>query len=92
MNEILEFINRRFKTDCNWLNGNCYYFALILNDRFPGGTIYYDVIYGHFIYQYKGKYYDWSGEMNPNGYLVDWSKFDEYDSLQKKHIVEGCLM
>ena len=92
MNEVLEFIRRRFKSDCNWLNGNCYYFALILDDRFPGGTIYYDVIYGHFIYQYKGKYYDWSGETNPNGYLVDWSKFDEYDSLQKKHIIEGCLM
>lgn len=92
MNEVLEFISRRFKADCNWLNGNCYYFALILNNRFPGGTIYYDVIYGHFIYQYKGKYYDWSGEINSNGYLVDWSKFDEYDSLQKKHIIEGCLM
>ena len=33
-NEIIEFINRRFKLDCNWTNGNCYYFALILADRF----------------------------------------------------------
>lgn len=61
MDPVKEFIDRRFKADCNWLNGNCYYFALILSDRFPGGTIYYDVIYGHFIYLYEGKYYDWSG-------------------------------
>lgn len=92
MDPVKEFIDRRFKADCNWLNGNCYYFALILSDRFPGGTVYYDVIYGHFIYLYKGKYYDWSGEMKPDGHLVEWAKFDEYDSLQKKHIIEGCLM
>lgn len=92
MDEVLEFINRRFKNDCNWINGNCYYFALILNDRFPDGEIYYDVIYGHFIYFYNGKYYDWSGEVQQYGYIVNWSKFDEYDSLQKKHIIEGCLM
>lgn len=45
MDPVKEFIDRRFKADCNWLNGNCYYFALILSDRFPGGTVYYDVIY-----------------------------------------------
>ena len=33
--EILDFINRRFKgTNANWLCGNCYWFARILKDRF----------------------------------------------------------
>jgi hypothetical protein len=91
MDTVIEFINRRFKIDCHWLDGNCYYFALILSDRFPGGIICYDVIYGHFVYFYEGKYYDWSGEIQPEGHLVEWSKFDEYDSLQKYHVIEGCL-
>ena len=25
MEEILEFIKRRFPTDCHWVDGNCFY-------------------------------------------------------------------
>lgn len=89
---VLEFIHRRFPVDCNWISGNCYYFALILKDRFPGGTVYYDVIDGHFVYLYNGRYYDWTGIIEPKGYLVEWDKFAEYDIIQKKRIVEDCLM
>lgn len=92
MDEILEFINRRFKQDCNWLNGNCYYMSIILKDRFPDGSIWYDVINGHFMFLCNGKYYDWTGIVEPNGYLVEWNKFDAYDSLQKKIIIRDCLM
>lgn len=92
MNEILEFIKRRFSTDCNWTTGNCYYFAVILLSRFPTGVIYYDVIYGHFVFKYKNHYYDWTGEIVPKGYLVEWDKFEEYDLLQKQTIVRDCLM
>jgi len=91
MNEILEFIKRRFSTDCNWTTGNCYYFATILLSRFPEGIIYYDVIYGHFIFKYEGFYYDWTGCVEPKGYLVEWDKFGEYDSLQKQRIVCDCI-
>lgn len=92
MDEVLDFIKRRFPNDCNWLNGNCYYFSLILKARFPQGIIYYDVINGHFIFEYKSKYYDWSGEIQPNEHLVEWNKFDEYDCLQKQHIIRDCVM
>lgn len=91
-NEVLEFIQRRFKDDCKWLDGNCYYFAVILKDRFPKGKIYYDVIYGHFIFEYQNKYYDWSGIVKQFGYLVEWGKFDEYDSTQKERVVKGCIL
>lgn len=91
MNVILEFIKRRFPTDCNWLTGNCYYFSLILKDRFPSGIIYYNVILGHFVFKYEDKYYDWTGEIMPEGYLVEWEKFDEYDELQKQVIVRDCI-
>ena len=28
--EILNFIEKRFPIDCNWMNGNCLWFAIIL--------------------------------------------------------------
>ena len=91
-NEVLEFIQRRFESDCNWMTGNCYYFAVILKDRFPEGRIYYDVIYGHFIFQYQDKYYDWTGiYKTTDGILAAWDEFDEYDSIQKKVIVRDCI-
>ena len=92
MNEILEFIRCRFSVDCNWTTGNCYYFAIILLSRFTEGIIYYDVIYGHFVFEYKNHYYDWTGEIEPKGCLVEWDKFDEYDSLQKQRIIRDCLL
>lgn len=92
MDEVLDFIKRRFPDDCNWLNGNCYYFAQILKIRFPHGIIFYDVINGHFIFQYNSKYYDLPGEIHPDGHLVEWDKFDRYDSLQKQRIIRDCVM
>ena len=57
-NEVLEFTHRRFPVDCHWLDGNCYFFALILLDRFPIGKILYDVIDGHFVCEIDGKKYE----------------------------------
>lgn len=91
MNEVLEFIHRRFPVDCNWLTGNCYHFSVILKDRFPHGSIYYDVINGHFVFKYEDYYYDWSGEVSPKGYLVEWDMFDDYDSNQKRIIIRDCI-
>jgi hypothetical protein len=90
--QILEFIHRRFKNDCNWTTGNCYYFAIILKDRFPEGKIFYDVILGHFVFCYENKFYDWTGCIKPYGYLVEWDKFDDYDTLQKQVIIRDCIM
>lgn len=91
-NKILEFIHRRFPTDCNWVTGNCYYLAQILHFRFPDSKIYYEVISGHFLTLINGKYYDWTGIVEPEGYLVEWEKFDEYDALQKQVIIRDCVM
>ena len=93
MNEILEFIHRRFPSDSNWINGNCYYFAIILKDRFPEGRIYYDVVYGHFIVKISDYYYDWTGilENLDEKYLVPWDEFENYDSLQYERVIRDCL-
>ena len=91
-NEVLEFIQRRFKDNCNWMTGNCYYFAIILKDRFPDGKMYYDIVYGHFIFEYQNKYYDWHGAVKSIGYLVEWDKFGEYDFLRRERIVRDCIL
>jgi hypothetical protein len=88
---IIEFIKRRFKTDCNFLNGNCYYFAVILKARFPEGDIYYDVVNGHFVFKYKGKFYDFTGETKVDT-PVKWDDFDSYDTFQKQRVIEGCIL
>lgn len=62
MDEVEQFIRRRFRGDNNWLSGNCLWFSLILKKRFPGGRIYYLPIQGHFVYMYHGEYYDWCGK------------------------------
>lgn len=92
VNEVLEFIQRRFKDDCSWMNGNCYYFAIILKDRFPDGKLYYDVTYGHFVFQYKYSFYDWTGIIKEHGRLVEWDKFDEFDTAQKDRIIRDCIL
>lgn len=92
-NEVLDFINKRFKKDCDWLTGNCYYFTLILKDRFPEGHIYYDVINGHFVFAYKCYIYDWTGIIkNVDGILIRWEDFNSYDPLQRERIVRDCIM
>lgn len=91
MDEILEFIKRRFPVDCNWITGNCYWFSVILHHKYPSSIIYYDVINGHFMTLIDGKYYDWTGIIEPDGYLVEWDKFDEYDSLLKQRIIRDCI-
>jgi hypothetical protein len=91
MAKVVEFIKRRFPTDCNWTNGNCYYFALILSNRF-NGIIYYDVIDGHFICKIDNNYYDYFGIVDINNrILVEWNKFQEYDSLQYERIMQDVI-
>lgn len=89
---VEEFIRRRFPVDCNWIDGNCYYFAIVLLSRFPTGEIYYDVILGHFLFKYEDQYYDWTGHVVPDGILIQWDKFDDYDQLQKQIITRDCIM
>lgn len=93
MNEVLEFIHRRFPMNSNWLDGNCYYFAIILKDRFPEAIIYYEVIYCHFVVKISGYYYDWSGllENVDEQHLVPWCAFEVYDAIQYKRVIQDCI-
>lgn len=89
--KIKEFTSRF--TDNNWTTGNCYYFSLILKDRF-NGEIYYDTIQGHFCVKIEESFYDYNGVYNPikNDATIKWSEFDKYDSLQYQRIIRDCIL
>lgn len=95
MSDVLNFINRRFRESFSWLTGNCYYFALILSDRFKG-DIYYNVVDGHFITKIDGVYYDHTGVLTFQEkdlkYIISWKDFKDYDSLQYERIIRDCLL
>ena len=89
---VVEFIKRRFPEDSHWTDGNCYYFALILKDRFEDGIILYDVIEGHFVFQRHGVKFDWRGVVDESGEhnYVEWDKFNEYDHEQYCRVANDC--
>lgn len=92
--KIEEFIKKRFPQDCNWTTGNCYYFAKILQARFPEGRIWYEVIYGHFVYELYYQFYDWTGKVKSSAdkKYIPWDELDEYDPYVKERIIRDCIL
>jgi len=66
--KVLDFI-RQFKSynkeevlENTFLKGFCYYFSIILQERF-GGEILYEPVEGHFIIKIDDRYYDIRGDV-----------------------------
>lgn len=73
--------------------GNCYYFALILKDRF-NGDIMYNEIEGHFACRIKRKLYDITGCCD-NLYVGDWISWENYKIVEpnrSKGIIRDCIL
>ncbi len=92
MYEILSFIEKRWKKDANWLDGNCYWFAHILKTRFPFLEIYYLPIVGHFICGDDESFYDWTGVVNPEEEPILFNLIAETDPLWYDRIVRDCIL
>lgn len=98
MDKIEEFINRRFQSDCDWLEGNCYYFARILKMRFKG-EIWYDLVEGHFLFRSFDKFYDWGGWREEYDFskpetvenLVKWADYKRVDPVHYERIVRDVI-
>lgn len=88
--QILDFIKRRFPTDNNWCNGNCYWFAYILKGRF-NGQIYYEVVNNHFIVKINDKFYDWHGEYQPQYEVYPWEEYIDIDNLDFLRLFHDCV-
>ena len=88
--EILEFINRRWKADADWCTGNCWYFASILIERFPHLSRYYFPVQGHFVAGDGERYYDWSGECNTEYAIYKWEDLYKTDKLWAERLMRDC--
>lgn len=86
-----------------FMEGSCYWFAKILQDRFPNGKILYDVIGNHFLY-YGGNtinieengIFDITGEVTQiyvpwilQGSVVEWETYP--DDIHKERIWRDCI-
>lgn len=62
--EVVEFIRRRFKNKDRWMDGNCYFFAVILKERFKHLHIVYCPVPGHFMAHnlQTNTFYDFLGQ------------------------------
>ena len=98
--DILDFINRRFpiEKNCDWMEGNCYYFARILKMRFKG-EIWYDLVNCHFLFRYFDDFYDWTGLRSEYDFgqpetvknLVKWSSYKKQDPVHYARIVRDVI-
>ena len=94
--EILEFIDRRWESDANWYDGNCYWFAHILCTRFPFLDIYYYPADGHFVAGKENYFFDWGGRCGTRefntwpGNPILLSKIKEMDEAWYNRLMRDC--
>lgn len=71
--------------------GCCYWFALILKERFKkyNPKICFDTIESHFACKIDDRYYDITGEINNISSFVDWETYP--DETHKKRIIRYCV-
>lgn len=92
--KVLDFIKRRFgDTDSHWQDGNCYYFSIILKDRFPKGNIMYDPVDNHFLFRYRGVLYDSKGvDKRSIKDVMRWDKYKEFDESDYNNVIKYCIL
>lgn len=89
--EILDFINRRWQINANWLDGNCYWFAHILVTRFSELEIYYLPVQGHFVAGNGIVFYDWTGVVVTDEEPLALSDIKQTDPLWYQRLVRDCI-
>lgn len=99
MNMVENFINK-FKSlhpsaaEDLFLYGDCYYFAIILKERFPDAIIKYLLIDNHFIVEINEQLYDIRGDITyivDTNQLINWSDMESCDALLYKRIIRDCI-
>lgn len=96
-NEIIKFIedfkSRGSGLEEVFLDGYCYYFAVILKERFNFLTIIYDPIKSHFITKFQDRYYDITGEITHNLDISNLIRWDLYnDTIHRERIERDIIL
>lgn len=98
MTDVINFINQfsgRGKLhqviEC-FTCGNCYWFAFILNNRFPVSTIVYDEIENHFGCAINNEIYDITGIVTNKYQWEPWANIIARDPLLASRIERDCIL
>jgi len=91
---VLEFIFNFKKRNTEsledtFMNGYCYYFSVILQERF-GGEIVYETIDCHFMLLYRDKLYDIRGDVTELYDMKNISYKEEW--LRRDTVVSGVIL
>lgn len=97
MDKVIKFI-KQFQefgsdvTDC-FSYGMCYYFAIILRERFNANIVY-DPIMNHFAGEIDGQVYDITGFLSTydDPRWVYWEYYQEEDALHTYRIYRDCIL
>lgn len=92
MSEVIDFIHRRWQKDADWLVGNCYWFAYILQTRFSFLDIYYLPIEGHFVCGDGDFFYDWTGIVQLNETPFLFSDLQKQEPDWYFRICRDCIL
>lgn len=92
--DVIEFISNfieRYPDELTdtFLNGFCYYFAIILKERF-GGSIFYCPDIVHFSTLIDGRLYDITGLVKDDDLV--WYEWDEYKFTEEANVVQECCI
>ena len=99
MNEVETFIYK-FKllnpsvAEDLFLYGDCYYFAIILKERFKDAVIKYLMIDNHFVVEINGELYDIRGNITDivdQSQMIIWDEMKKEDELLYNRIVRDCI-
>lgn len=91
MNEIIDFINGFSSVRDFFMHGYCYWFAVILVNRFPSGVIYYLPIQNHFVVLVDERWYDASGFATVTEIPMMWDLYKQFDELEASRIERDCI-
>lgn len=91
MNEIERFISL-FDKDQKFMTGLCYWFAYILQGRFPFGEIWYDPIENHFYFTLDNVTYDVRGQVSRPDSAIKWEYYEDVDFFDYDRVVKHCVL
>lgn len=100
MSEIEQFINHFKGTNATqilyvedlFLHQNCYYFAVILNNRFKRGTMMYDENTQHFVIFIDNRLYDITGDVTDKFNLDDLVEINYLDQIDNYDLIKrSCI-
>ena len=91
--EILGFIQNFKGSKDVFLNGCCYWFAFILQERF-GGNMMYEPVENHFVQEIGRRLYDVSGDVTEeytSEHLMFWDDMESYDASLYQRLLRDCV-